>query len=135
MMAVNKNYLDISLLLLRLTFGGLMLINHGIGKWGSLFSGEEIRFADPIGLGMEASLYLAVFAEVLCAVLLVLGLFTRWAAIPLLLTMLVAAVIVHGGDSFADKEHAILFAIPYLILFLLGPGRFSIDAWWQDRKA
>jgi len=133
---MNSKYnLDISLLLLRLTFGGLMLVNHGLGKWARLFSGGDIKFADPIGLGMEASLYLAVFAEVICAVLLVVGLFTRWAAIPLFITMAVAAVIVHGGDPFSDKEGALLFAIPYLVIFLVGPGRFSIDHWWNNRKA
>ena len=72
-----SNFNDLGLLLLRITFGGLMLLNHGLGKMDKLLAGGDIKFADPIGLGMEISLQLTIFAEVICAGLLVLGLFTR----------------------------------------------------------
>ena len=117
---------DVVLLLLRLAFGGLMLLNHGMGKMNRLFA-DEIKFLDPLGLGMEVSLFLAVFAEVICAGLLVVGLFTRWAAIPLVITMLVAVFIIHGADPLSDKEMAILYLIPYIALMWLGAGRYSID--------
>ncbi len=129
----NKN-LDISLLLLRITFGGLMLINHGMGKFDKLLTQDPLKFADPLGIGVEASLGLTVFAEFICPIFLVIGLFTRWVSIPALITMLVAAFVIHGGDPFADKEKAILFAVPYLILLLMGPGRYSIDDWWEQRS-
>ncbi|RMF01392.1 MAG: DoxX family protein [Bacteroidetes bacterium] len=129
----GRNY-DWALLLLRLTFGGLMIINHGWGKMLKLFGEGPVQFADPLGIGAEPSLWLAVLGEVVCPILLVLGLFTRLAALPALITMLVAAFIVHAGDPFADKEHALLFAIPYAILFLLGPGRYSVDHWWEQRQ-
>lgn len=119
---------DIALLLLRLTFGGLMLMNHGWGKMMKLFSGDPNKFADPIGLGAPVSLGLTVFAEALCAALIVIGLFTRWASIPLVVTMLVAALIVHGSDPFADKEMALLYVTAYAAIGLLGAGNFSIDA-------
>ena len=118
---------DFSLLLLRLCFGGLMLVNHGMGKFYKLFGDDPIKFGDPLGIGMEASLGLAVFAEVLCAGLLVIGLFTRLAAIPLVITMLVAAFIVHGGDPLKKMEMALLYLIPYLVLLFNGAGRYSID--------
>lgn len=118
---------DISLLLLRLTFGGLMLINHGIGKMNKLMAGGEIKFPDPLGVGAELSLQLTVFGEVVCAGLLAIGLFTRFAAIPAIITMLVAAFIVHGSDPFGDKEGALLFLIPYVILFVKGSGKYSVD--------
>ncbi len=118
---------DIILLLLRLAFGGLMLINHGWGKMNKLFGEEAIKFADPFGLGMEATLGLTVFAEVLCAGLLVFGLFTRWAAIPLVITMLVAIFIIHGADPFGKKEMAILYLIPYIAIMMKGAGRYSLD--------
>ena len=125
---------DISLLLLRLAFGGLMVINHGWGKLEKLLAAGPIKFGDPLGIGAEASLSLAVFAEVVCAILLVAGLFTRWAAIPSLITMLVAAFIVHGGDSLRDKESALLFGTAFLVLLLMGPGRYSLDGWWERRR-
>ena len=126
--------LDISLLLLRLAFGGLMVINHGWGKLNKLLAGPPIKFADLFGLGSELCLQLAVVGEVLCAILIVLGLFTRIAAVPALITMLVAAFIVHGGDPLGDKEHALLFAVAYLVILILGPGRYSIDGWWKSRQ-
>jgi putative oxidoreductase len=119
---------DIALLLLRLTFGGLMLINHGLPKMEKLMAGGEIKFADPIGIGMENSLYLAVFAEVVCAVLLMIGAFTRFALVPLIVTMLVAIFIVHGGDPFGKMEKAILFLVPYICLLITGAGWYSVDS-------
>ena len=125
---------DLSLLLLRVTFGGLMLINHGIGKFQKFFSDDPIKFGDPIGIGMEASLGLAVFAEVLCAAMVVLGLFTRLAVIPLIITMLVAAFIVHISDPFKKMEMALLYLIPYLVLLFNGAGGFSLDALMGKNK-
>jgi putative oxidoreductase len=129
----SRNF-DRSLLLLRLTFGGLMIINHGWRKLLKLLNEDPIKFADPIGIGTEASLWLAVFGEVICPILLILGLFTRLAAVPALITMLVAAFVVHGTDPFGDKEGALLFAVPYLVLLLSGPGRYSLDYWWEQRR-
>ncbi|MFT6936134.1 MAG: putative oxidoreductase [Saprospiraceae bacterium] len=121
------NFNDLGLLLLRITFGGLMLLNHGLGKMDKLLAGGDIKFADPIGLGMEISLQLTIFAEVICAGLLVLGLFTRLTLIPLMFTMLVAVFVMHWTDSFGDKEGALLYLIPYIILFVKGSGKYSID--------
>lgn len=118
---------DIALLLLRITFGGLMIINHGWGKMMRLFGEGPIKFADPIGLGPEISLYLTVFAEVICGVLLIIGLFTRYATIPLIITMLVALFVIHGDDPFGDKEGALVFLIPYICLLIAGPGEYSVD--------
>jgi putative oxidoreductase len=122
-----SNFNDLGLLLLRITFGGLMLLNHGLGKMDKLLAGGDIKFADPIGLGMEISLQLTIFAEVICAGLLVLGLFTRLTLIPLIFTMLVAVFVMHWTDSFGDKEGALLYLIPYIILFVKGSGKYSID--------
>lgn len=129
----NKN-LDISLLLLRLTFGGLMLINHGWGKLQTFMNAEVIKFPDPLGIGASTSMGLAVFAEVVCAALIVVGLFTRLATVPALITMLVAIFIMHWADPFADKETAILYAIPYLAILLMGAGRYSVDHLWSQRN-
>lgn len=131
---IHANRLDLSLLLLRLVFGGFMIINHGWRKLLKLFSDEPIKFADPLGVGTELSLGLAVFAEVGCAFLITIGLFHRLALIPALFTMLVAAFVIHWADPFGDKEGALLFAAGYVVLLLLGPGRYSVDAWWQNRQ-
>ncbi len=113
-------------LILRLGLGGFML-GHGWPKLMKLLAGGEIAFADPIGLGPTFSLVLAVFAEFVCAILLIIGYKTRWAAIPLIITMLVAGLIVHGDDPWGKKEFALLYAVGYIAIALLGAGKYSID--------
>ena len=117
---------DWAILLLRLVSGGLMLI-HGIPKLNMLLSGGEIQFANPLGLGMATSLILAVFAEVFCSILILLGVFTRLATIPLIITMLVAALITHGADPFGKKELALMYLTIYVAILLLGSGKFSLS--------
>jgi len=60
--ATQGRLTDLSLLLLRLAFGGLMFLNHGLGKFNKLMAGGEIKFANVFGMGPELSLGLAVFA-------------------------------------------------------------------------
>ncbi|GAB3174372.1 hypothetical protein GCM10027291_32510 [Telluribacter humicola] len=102
------------------------MMQYGYSKLQSYLSGER-GFADPIGIGEEASLVLTIFAEFFCSIFLILGLATRLALIPLITTMLVAALIIHAHDPFDKQEHPILFLIPYLTLLLTGPGRYSLD--------
>lgn len=115
------------LLVLRIATGALMASLHGFGKLTS-YGEKAATWADPIGLGPEVSLALAIFSEFFCAVLIVLGLATRAAAIPFLITMLVAAFVVHADDPWGKKELALLYAAPALALILTGPGAFSLDA-------
>jgi putative oxidoreductase len=117
---------DLGLLLLRLSAGGIMAYSHGWGKLQSLFS-EEIQFADPIGIGEEASLFLTVFAEFFCGILVAVGLFTRTALVPLIITMWVAVFIIHADDPFGKQEFGLLYLIPYLTLYFTGPGKLSLD--------
>lgn len=117
---------NLGLLLLRLAAGGMMAYAHGWGKLQRMLNGE-MGFADPIGIGEELSLILAVFAEFLCGLLVVLGLFTRAALIPLIITMVVAVFIVHADDPFSKQEFGLLYLVPYLTLFLTGPGAYSLD--------
>ena len=124
--------IDFALLLLRIAAGGFML-THGMGKFLKLFGDDPIKFADPIGLGVTASIVLVVFSEVLCSIFLILGLATRYSAIPLLITMLVAAFIVHADDSFGEKELALLYTTLYFVIALAGGGKYSIDNYIYKR--
>ncbi len=117
---------NLSQLILRLAAGGMML-THGYPKFLKLISGN-FAFGDPIGLGPEVSLVLTVFAEFVCSILIVLGLFTRLAAIPLIFTMLVAVFLVHGADPFSKQELGLMYAAMFTCIGLLGPGKFSIDS-------
>ncbi|RIJ48714.1 DoxX family protein [Maribellus luteus] len=114
-----------SLLILRVGTGAFML-THGYPKLQRLLSGE-FQFADPFGLGPGISLGLTVFAEFFCSILLILGLGTRLATIPLIVTMSVAAFIAHGADPFARKEMALLYLLSFVVLLFSGPGKISAD--------
>lgn len=116
---------DVALFVLRVATGCLM-IAHGWPKL-SRFSKGSFEFADPIGLGNELSLVLVIVAEVFCAFLLSLGLFTRLALIPLICEMFVVAFIVHANDPFNQQELALLYLVPFVTIFLTGPGRYSLD--------
>lgn len=122
---LNPNATHFALLLLRLAAGGFM-ITHGYAKLQHLMAGE-FQFADPIGVGPEVSLVLAVFAEFFCSLLLILGLGTRLATIPLIVTMAVAAFIAHRADPFGRKELALFYLVSYVVLLLTGGGKFSVD--------
>ncbi|TDQ31311.1 DoxX family protein [Zeaxanthinibacter enoshimensis] len=116
---------DLGLALLRIVPSALML-THGIGKFTRLINGN-FEFADPIGIGQSPSLFLAVIGEFICPVLVILGYKTRWVAVPPAITMLVAAFVVHANDPIAKKEMALLYMVFFVVIILLGPGRYSID--------
>ena len=118
--------LDLGILIIRVAIGAFML-THGYPKLMRLFSGEEIRFADPFDLGPVPSLALAVFAEFFCSIFIAIGLGTRLASIPLIITMAVAAFVAHAGDPFGQKETALLYLLFYILLLITGSRRYSVD--------
>lgn len=124
--SIKRSQLDVILLLVRVSIASFMLF-HGIGKFQNLFSGEEIKFPDPIGIGSTASLAFAVFAEVGCSILIFLGLATRLAVIPLIITMLTAVLFINSTQGFAKQELALLYLLVYVTLFVTGSGRYSVD--------
>lgn len=122
----NNESVHFMLLVLRVAVGIFMLV-HGYQKLGWLLAGGELKFGDPIGIGPALSLYLAVFAEFICSVFLILGLATRFALIPLIVTMLVAVFIVHAPDGFDKKELGLHYLVSYLFLLVTGAGKYSVD--------
>lgn len=125
---------SIGLLILRVGVGLPMAIAHGWPKLQRLLGDDPIQFADPFGLGATASLGMAVFGELVCGLLIAVGLGTRLAAIPFAITMLVAIFHAHWDDPWGDKEHAFLFLVPAIALAITGPGRYSLDRLIQSRR-
>jgi putative oxidoreductase len=116
---------NFSMLLLRLSFGLLMLAQHGMPKLMK-FSELSNGFYDPIGMGSKTALILAIFAEVFCSFFVILGLFTRLAVIPLIILMCVAFFGANKGVV-GTGELALLYLTVYVVLLFLGPGRVSVD--------
>lgn len=124
---------DVGLLLLRVVVGSFML-THGLGKLTMLMNDNPIQFADPFGFGATVSLALTVFAEVVCSFLIIIGLLTRLAVIPLAITMAVAFFYIHGADAFGDKELSGLYLTIYVLLGITGSGRYSFDHLISGRR-
>ncbi|HEY8513634.1 MAG TPA: DoxX family protein [Cyclobacteriaceae bacterium] len=118
--------LDFGLLVLRVASAGVML-THGWPKVAN-FNERFHAFGDPYGLGSEITFLFAVLAEFVCAILLGLGLFTRYALIPLIITMATVVFVVHADDPFARKEVPSLLLTCFVTLFFVGPGRYAFDA-------
>lgn len=145
-----ENSVAAGLLILRVGFGGF-LMTHGWGKAGMIANGQLDSFPAMIGLSGPASLLLVTFAELVCAGLVVIGLGTRLAAVPVVIAMAVAAFVAHAQDpwtmgraaelfmsgqseSWGSKQPALMFLIPFLALIFTGAGRFSIDEWIVRRR-
>lgn len=128
-----ENQLGFALLLLRVFVAAFML-SHGVPKLERLFSGEEIKFMDFMGLGPIVSFSLVVFAEFLCAALIVVGAATRLASIPLIVTMFTAGFVAHADDPFGTKEKPLLFLVVFVFLLIAGAGKFSVDNLISNRS-
>jgi len=116
---------NFSMLLLRVAFGVLIIASHGYDKLQN-FNARVIGFHSFLGLGSKISLILAIFAEVFCALFVVIGLFTRLSVIPLIITMIVA-ISASANRPILDSELAILYLAVFITLLFCGPGRISID--------
>ena len=125
--------LNVGLLIMRLFFGLTMAFAHGFGKIPppdalvGFIASKSIPFP-----GLMA--WAASLAEFGGGIFIALGLATRLSTIPWIVTMMVAAFVAHGADPFAKKELALSYLIVGVILFLTGPGRFSIDALIVKKK-
>jgi putative oxidoreductase len=121
----SDNGIAFATLVLRLALGGL-IIPHGYSKLIS-FAAKSSTFADPFHIGHPTSMALVIFAEFFCGVFILLGFFTRFACIPLIVAMGVALFYTHKGDFFNTGEKATLFMFGYIALLFAGPGKISVD--------
>lgn len=106
---------------------GLLMIPHGYSKLVR-FDTLQHKFMSFLGMGSTLTLIMVIIAELICASLLIIGLVTRFAVIPLIIAMAVALFISHNGDFFKEGEKASLYLIGFITIFLIGPGKASIDA-------
>ena len=117
--------ISLLLLALRLLFGGLLL-SHGIQKWTN-FESMSAAFPDPLGVGHSVSLGLAIFGELFWSIGFILGALYRLAMIPMIFTMGVAFFVIHGNDPFSLKELAFVYLVIFILMYIAGPGKFSLD--------
>jgi putative oxidoreductase len=122
---MNKFIPNLGLLILRLGFS-IGLMTHGYGKFLRVINGN-FKFSDPIGIGVAPSLILASFGEFIAPIFIIIGWKTRLFSIFPALTMLAAFTITHDGDPFSRKEKSLMYLIAFIVIYFIGPGKYSVD--------
>ena len=131
---MRETRLDLGLLFLRLGGAGLLLAVHGLPK--ALHFRQQLGLIeDPLHLGAWPTLGFAVFAEVLCPLLIALGWATRLACLPILGLLLIALLVVHPQWSLEEGQFGWLLLVLFGTLALTGPGRYSLKARLARRHA
>ncbi|MCI6550417.1 MAG: DoxX family protein [Prevotella sp.] len=123
--AKDQNSKVATLLLAARVIFALLLASHGLQKLQG-FESLSATFPDPLGIGSQLSLSMAIFGELVCSTAVIFGFLTRLAVIPMAFTMTVAFFITHGG-SLAEGELAFAYLVVFVLLFFAGPGKYSID--------
>lgn len=121
----NDTKVSIALLILRL-YAGIAMITHGYPKLIN-YSDKAGNFPDPFGFGSEVSLILTIFAEFFCSLFLVFGFLSRLVLIPLIITLATIIFVIHSDDAFGKIELPLFYLVSYIILYIIGVGKFSVD--------
>ncbi len=116
---------NFGMLVLRVTLG-VLLMSHGYAKLIH-FSGLKHSFMNFMGIGSNISLILIIFAEFFCGIFLILGLFTRFACIPIIIAMCVIVFIASDGQIFAQGERGAMYLASAIMILFCGPGKVSVD--------
>ena len=116
---------DLALLWLRVCAAVFLLKVHGLPKLLD-FHAQLQLIEDPFHLGAVPTLCLAIFAEVLCPLLIIAGVLTRLACLPVLAVLLVALVFVHPEWTLEQGQFAWLLLILFTTILIGGPGRLAV---------
>lgn len=112
------------ILVIRVFFGVLFFI-HGLDKMMN-FNSIAATYPSVLGFGSYMTLMVTIFCEFCCSLFLIVGLMVRLMTIPMIVAMGVAFFDVHDA-ILPEGELALIYFIMFIILFIVGPGRFSID--------
>jgi putative oxidoreductase len=116
---------NFGMLVLRVA-AGLLLAHHGYQKLIK-FNVLKYKFMNFMHLGSTLSLSLITFAELVCGILLILGLFTRLACIPIIIGMGVVVFVASNANIFAEGEKGMIYLAATIAILFCGPGKISVD--------
>lgn len=125
-MKLGISRFDVFMLLIRFVFGLSLAFSHGLPKLVS-FADRANDFADPLGIGPATTMFLVIFSELFCSMLVIVGALTRIAVFPVITVMLIACLMVHSGDPWGMKEPSVIFGIMFALIGLFGAGKISFD--------
>ncbi|AIB42867.1 DoxX family protein [Pseudomonas sp. WCS374] len=122
----NDRMQDFGLLFLRISGAVFLLCVHGLPKLLD-FSAQLKLIEDPFHMGATLTLCMAIFAEVLCPLLIIAGVLTRLACLPILFLLLVAMVVIHPEWTIDQAQFGWLLTIIFTSLLIAGPGRLALN--------
>lgn len=125
-----NNYRELGMTVIRI-FTGWFIILYGLELFhidGVLQLLRDEKFPFPVVSGYAAKII--EFAGGIC---LVLGLFTRWVTLPLMVVMYGVIYTTAHGDIF-EGQFSFLFLLLFAVFFLNGAGKWSLDYYFFDRK-
>jgi len=124
---LENNLRDLGLLFLRISGAAFLLVVHGLPKLLD-FQHQLTLIEDPFHMGAQLTLILAIFAEVLCPLLIAAGIFVRLCCLPIVFLLLVALVVVHPQWSLEEGQFGWLLLIIFTTVLIAGPGRLALNA-------
>ena len=113
---------------------GLFMIYHGWEMFDTELMNKYLEWDMFKNPSAKTMIYAGKVAELIAGILLVLGLFTRIAAILVIGTLGYIAFFVGNGKVWADAQHPFLFVLLGLLFFFTGPGKYSLDHVLFNRK-
>ena len=117
---------DLGLLFLRGSGALFLLWVHGLPKLVN-YSEQLKLIEDPFHLGAHVTLLLAIFAEVLCPLLIITGVLVRLACLPILAVLLIAMLVVHPEWTLLEGQFGWLLLIIFTSVLIAGPGRLVVS--------
>ena len=120
------NSFDWSMLAFRIFVSVEMMVAHGLKKIG-IGVEEAEKVPNPLHLPDAFNQFFATAANLFFPVLVILGLFTRVAVLPILAVTLMGYFVLHWNDSLLEKDMRFMYSVTFLLLFILGPGKYSVD--------
>ena len=130
---MNTSISKFGALLLRVSFSISLIMIHGLEKLMMVINGQH-DFPDPLGVGSLPTLLYLIFSELVCPIFIIFGFKVRFFVIPILVAMLIALLIYHAGDSFADRELAYVYLFAYARIYLAGSDKHSLDFYLSQRR-
>lgn len=112
------------ILILRIFFGVLFFM-HGLDKMMN-FNELSLNYPNVMGLGSYTTLMVTIFCEFCCSLFLIAGLITRIVTIPMIVAMGVAFFDIHDA-MMPEGELSLIYMVTFLVIFIIGPGRYSVD--------
>lgn len=116
--------ISVLILVLRVFFG-ILFFSHGLEKLMN-FDVLSDSYPSVLGFGSYMTLMVTIFCEFACSMFLIAGLMVRVTVIPMIAAMAVAFFDVHDA-MFPEGELSFIYLITFVILYITGPGRYSLD--------